>query len=378
MLTNRIVKWFAVFLLIAQIAISKENVLDVYFGTMGRAAEGIYRTQFLTDTGRFRSAQLVAQVQSPNFLTQHPNDAILYAVCKGERVPSIIAYKIKKDGTLHEFSRMDSPQGLACHVCVHPSGRFLLTAHYSVGAISAFPLDERGKIGQPKVYAHSGSSGIVAKRQASAHPHWTGFSPDGRYALIPDLGLDQIIIYKVEIGVELLSKHAIAETDPGAGPRHMRFSNNGKFIYLLNELQSSVTVFSWDADTGTCRRIASYETLSEQVRSREAFNSAAEILVHPQLNCVYTSNRGHDSITVFQMNNLTDKLRPIQTQAIRGAFPRHISLSPKGDWLLAAGMHSNTVSAHRVDPSNGQLRYATKAIVTVPSPSCIIFLDATH
>jgi 6-phosphogluconolactonase len=262
MLTNRIVKWVAVFLLIAQIAISKENVLDVYFGTMGRAAEGIYRTQFLTDTGRFRSAQLVAQVQSPNFLTQHPNDAILYAVCKGERAPSIIAYKIKKDGTLHEFSRMDSPQGLACHVCVHPSGRFLLTAHYSAGAISAFPLDERGKIGQPKVYAHSGSSGIVAKRQASVHPHWTGFSPDGRYALIPDLGLDQIIIYKVEIGVELLSKHAIAETDPGAGPRHMRFSNNGKFIYLLNELQSSVTVFSWDADTGTCRRIASYETLS--------------------------------------------------------------------------------------------------------------------
>ena len=362
-------------ILVSNIALSKQAPLSIYLGTNGKSSDGIYHTRFMTDKQRFSSVRLAAKVQSPNFLAQHPKDKVLYAVCKLNKDAGVIGYKIQKNGDLDEFTRATSPQGQACHISVHPSGRFLLTAHYDQGSIVLFPLDKNGDIGKPKIYKHKGASGVVVKRQSSPHPHWTGFSPDGQYALIPDLGLDHILIYKVNEHACSLSQHSIAYVGPGFGPRHMRFSSDGDFIYLLNELQPSVSVFSWDARRGTCSSITSYPVLDENISSLEAINSAAEILVHPQLPYIYTSNRGHDSISVFKCEESPSKLNRIQIQAIRGAFPRHINLSPAGDWLLAAGMHSNTVAAHKVNLDNGQLHFQTRAITNVPAPTCIVYID---
>jgi 6-phosphogluconolactonase len=153
----------------------------------------------------------------------------------------------------------------------------------------------------------------------------------------------------------------------------MRFSTDGKFIHLLDELSLSVTTFAWDEQAGTAKKLATVPTLSAEVKAKEDFNSAAEIVVHPSGRTVYTSNRGHDSVTVFRADPESGALAPIQVQPVRGAFPRHIALTPDGAWLLAAGADSNTVSVHRVDPRTGELTYLTHGIVHVPAPICIVF-----
>ena len=196
--------------------------------------------------------------------------------------------------------------------------------------------------------------------------HWTGFSPDGKYSLVPDLGLDQIVIYKVDASKPAITPHGTGQSVPGGGPRHMRFSTDGKFIYLLNELTLSVTTFAWDAQKGTAKTLTTEPALSEQDKEGETFNSSAEILVHPNGKFVYSSNRGHDSVSVYRANPKSGKLKVIQVQPVRGAFPRNINLSPDATWLLAAGADSNTVAAHRVDPKTGKLLYQRGSIVQRP------------
>ena len=153
----------------------------------------------------------------------------------------------------------------------------------------------------------------------------------------------------------------------------MRFSTDGKFIYLLNELTLSVTTFAWDAAKGTAKTLTTEPALSEQVKDGETFNSSAEILVHPNGRFVYSSNRGHGSVSVYRATPKSGKLKVIQVQPVRGAFPRNVNLTPDATWLLAAGADSNTVAAHRVDPKTGKLRYQRGSVVNVPSPICILF-----
>jgi 6-phosphogluconolactonase len=264
--------------------------------------------------------------------------------------------------------------GGAAHIAVHPSGKFLLTAQYGGGSVAVFPLDGNGRLGAPQLIKHQGGSGVVKPVQEKPHAHWVGFSPDGRYALVPDLGLDGIAIYQVNLQAPALEKHRFAPSVPGGGPRHMRFSPDGKFIYLLNELSSSVTTFAWDAASGTAKQLANYPALSAEVKAKEMMNAAAEILVHPTGQYVYFSNRGNDTVTVYRADPATAALQVIQVQPIRGAFPRNIALSPDAGWLLAAGADSNTISVHKVNPSTGELTYQTKGVINVPAPICILFV----
>ena len=160
---------------------------------------------------------------------------------------------------------------------------------------------------------------------------------------------------------------------PGGGPRHMRFSVDGKFIYLLNELSLSVSTFSWDAEGGTAEMLSVVPALSEEVKAGENFNSAAEILVHPSGKFVYSSNRGHDTVSVYEADIATGGLSVTQIQPIRGAFPRNINLSPDAQWLLAAGADSNTIAVHAVDQETGNLTFQRGHVINVPSPICILF-----
>ncbi len=256
---------------------------------------------------------------------------------------------------------------------MHPSGKFLLTAQYGGGSVSLLPLDGEGKPGVATVTEHEGGSGVVEGRQKAPHPHWCGYSPDGKYAFIPDLGMDGIVIYAVDPDKATITRHGFAESVPGGGPRHMRFSNDGKFIYLLNELSLSVTVFSWDAATGKAERLSTTPALSEEVKAAESFNSAAEILVHPAGPYVYSSNRGHDTVTAYKIGEGGAALEVIQVQPIRGAFPRNINFDPTAKWLLAAGADSNTVAVHAVDPATGLLTYQRGSVINVPAPICILF-----
>jgi 6-phosphogluconolactonase len=346
--------------------------LDVFFGTGGRGAEGIYHATFNPENGKFSAVKLAAKIGSPGFLTLHPNGKILYSVGRWEGGTGAVGYQIL-GGELKEFTRMACPDGGGCHIAVHPSGKFLLTAQYGGGSVALFPLDSSGKLGEATVTEHEGGSKVVERRQDSPHPHWTGFSPDGKFALVPDLGLDQIVIYKVDPSKPAITQHGVGQSVPGGGPRHMRFSTDEKFIYLLNELTLSVTTFAWDASNGTAKALTTEPSISEQDKAGETFNSSAEILVHPNGKIVYSSNRGHDSVSVYRANPKSGKLKVVQVQPVRGAFPRNINLTPEATWLLAAGADSNTVAAHRVDPKTGKLLYQRGSVVNVPSPICILF-----
>jgi len=349
------------------------EIYPVYFGTGGPGAKGIYRADFDTATGKLTPAELAAEIGSPGFLALHPAGDKLYAVANFPGGPGAIGYRIGPKGSLEPINTAPTGNGGGAHLAVHPSGKFLLTAQYGGGSVALFPLDEAGRLGAATLTRHEGGSRVVKGRQDSPHPHWCGFSPDGKFALVPDLGLDGIVIYRINLQVPSLERHGFAASVPGGGPRHLRFSPDGKFIYLLNELSLSVTSFAWDATKGTTRLLATVPALSEAAKSKEAFNSAAEILVSRDGRFVYSSNRGHDTVTVYRADPATSALKVIQVQAIRGAFPRNINLAPAGDWLLAAGADSNTVSVHKVDPKTGELTYQTKGVINVPAPICILF-----
>ncbi len=344
----------------------------VYFGTGGNHSRGIYRSTLDSQSGVLSSAKLAVEVSSPGFLAQHPAGDKLYAVAGFPEGPGVAGYRIGSDGSLSLINTSPTGDGGGVHVAVHPSGRFLLTAQYGNGSVALFPLDADGRLGAATLSRHEGGSGVVKGRQESPHPHWCGFSPDGRFALVPDLGLDGIVIYRIDLEGPTLQRHGFAASVPGGGARHMRFSPDGRFIYLLNELSLSVTTYGWDPASGSARRMATVPTLSEEAKAGEAFNSAAEILVHPGGRFVYSSNRGHDSVTVCRADAASGALEVIQVQPVRGAFPRHINLAPDGGWLLAAGADSDTVSVHRVNPDTGRLTYQTRGIIQVPSPICIL------
>jgi len=355
-------------------AIATAAPVSVYFGTGGPGAKGIYHATFDSANGKFTAAELAVEVGSPGFLALHPAGDKLYAVANFPGGPGAIGYKIGAGGALEMINSSPTGDGGGAHIAVHPSGKFLLTAQYGNGSTALFTLDAEGRLGTAQVIKHQGGSGVVKPVQEKPHAHWTGFSPDGRFALVPDLGLDGIVIYRIDLAKPAIERHSFAASVPGGGPRHLRFSPDGKFIYLLNELSLSVTTFAWDAAAGTAQRLANVPSLSAEVKAKEAHNSGAEILVHPSGRFVYFSNRGNDSVTVFRADPATSAVQVIQVQPVRGAFPRNIALSPDAGWLLAAGADSNTIAAHKVNPTTGELTYQTKGVINVPAPICILFV----
>jgi 6-phosphogluconolactonase len=224
----------------------------------------------------------------------------------------------------------------------------------------------------PRIVMDSRLSQILPK--GAPHPHWTGFSPDGKFAFVPDLGTDGIHVYGVslqEMSLKLL--HEIKSV-PGGGPRHMRFSVDGRYIYLLNELQLSVSTFRYDASTGRGVLVSTMKALSDEELAQNSFNSAAEILVHPNGRFLYTSNRGHDSVSVFDIKN-PERPECIQVEPVRGAWPRNIQIHPSGQWLFAAGADSHTLATFKVDVESGRLSFLRKGVQHVPKPLCILFAD---
>jgi 6-phosphogluconolactonase len=352
------------------LSLSANNV-HVYFGTGGKGGDGVYKAVFNTASGKLSTPELAAEIRSPGFLAMNAAKTHLYAVGHLKE-PVVAAYAIDKNGALKALNSTPIGDGGAAHVSVHPSGKFLLTAQYGGGSTAVFPIAEDGSIKErSQLHKHKGGSKVVPRRQESPHPHWTGYSPDGKYAFVPDLGLDQIVIYKVD--GTTLTPHGHAQGIPGGGPRHMRFSIDGTFIYLLNELTLSVTTFAYDAGAGTATALTTTPALSEAVKKKEMFNSSSEILVHPSGKFVYSGNRGNDSVTAYKADMASGKLDVIEVESIRGSWPRNINLGPTGKFLLAAGAHSNTVSIFAIDQATGELTFKTRGLVNVPSPMCILF-----
>jgi len=351
------------------------QTLDVWLGTGGAPSEGIYHCTLDTETGRLSPARLAARMNAPGFLALHPAGSHLYAVGGWEGRPSVVAFRIVDQGSaarLEFVNALEIGDGGATHLAVNSDARLLLTAQYGGGSVAAFHLRPDGSLDRrTQLEKHEGGSQVVPDRQRRPHPHWVGFSPDERFALVPDLGMDQVVVYRVDAAAGTLERHGAGAVPPGGGPRHLRFHPNGQWVYVLNELALSVSVFQWDGALGQLTLIQTLPTVEQDILALEQFSSCSEICVHPNGQFVYAANRGHDTITGFQVES-DGRLREIQNIPIRGATPRNFNIDPSGRWLLAAGQDSHTLASFAVDAESGRLTY-NRSVISTPTPICVLF-----
>jgi 6-phosphogluconolactonase len=248
----------------------------------------------------------------------------------------------------------------------------LFTAQYGTGTVAVFPLDGEGRIGPRSALERHSGSGPNKARQEGPHAHWVGTDPGNRFLFVPDLGMDQVVIYEMDLGAGKITPHGRGSCPPGSGPRHLVFHPSGRFAYVVNELAESVTAFAFDAKTGTLTAIETVDSLPEELRDRQS--TAAEICIHPSGEFLYASTRGHDSVSAFRIDPATGRLTLIEREPIRGAHPRNVNLDPSGKWLLAAGRDSNTIAAFGIDLKTGGLMFSG-SVVNSPAPICLEFLS---
>ena len=352
--------------------VGAQNV-DVWLGT---AKTGIYHSTLDVSNGKLSEPTLVSEISGAGFLAMHPNGRILYSTNR-ENEGGVTAFLIidkspNKSARLEQLQSIATGDGGAACVAVDKLGKVLMSAQYGGGSTSTYQLKPNGDLlALAANIEHGKGSGVNAKRQATAHPHWVGTSPDNQFLLVPDLGTDQVFQYQLNTETGDISLKSKIPVPPGSGPRHMKFHPSGEYAFVLNELTLTISVFRYDQTNGTFQEIQNIETLPLELKDRH-LNSAAEIRVHPSGKFVYSSNRGHDSISVFKFSSDNNKLELVERESVRGAWPRNFNIDPSGKWLLAAGRHSNTLAVFEIDQDSGELTYA-RQIVNVPAPICVLF-----
>ncbi|MGI8912632.1 MAG: lactonase family protein, partial [Chloroflexota bacterium] len=307
-----------------------------------------------------------------SFLVLHPSGRFLYTVNEVYTADSgaVSAYAVDAiSGGLTFLNRQPSHGGAPCHLALDAAGHALLVANYQTGSVAVLPIAEDGCLGSASdVLQHVGSS-INAQRQQGPHAHSVTFDPDGRFVLVCDLGLDKILVYRFDGERGKLVPHATpwAEVRAGAGPRHLDFHPSGRWVYAINELDSTIDVFAFDREAGTLLSLQHVSTLPPDIKGT---NHCADIHVAPSGRFVYGSNRGHDSIAVFGVDDHTGRLSPVGHTATNGRTPRNFAIDPTGSWLFVANQDSDSIVPFHVDAQNGHLEPAGPP-VAVPTPVCV-------
>ncbi|MSU51146.1 MAG: lactonase family protein [Opitutus sp.] len=356
---------------------------SVYFGTYtGPNSKGIYRARLDVATGKLSPAELAVECQDPSFLSVHPNGKFLYAIderSSPEKTPGrgVSGYAIEaRAGALTLLNQQEVGGPGPCHLMVDHEGKALLVANYSGGSVAALPLSADGRIGvATTVTQHTGSS-INPARQKEPHAHVIIVSPDNRFTLCADLGLDKVMVYRLDAAKALLTPNtpAFAPVLAGSGPRHLTFHPGGKFVYVINELLCTIAGFRYDAAKGTLSELQTVSTLPPGETVKPGM-STAEIAAHPGGKFIFGSNRGHNSIAVFGVDPATGRLTYVENQPTQGKTPRHFGVDPTGTWLLAENQHSDTVVVFRIDAKSGQLT-PTGQSIDVPAPVSAVFVAA--
>jgi 6-phosphogluconolactonase len=349
--------------------------LRVYIGTYtGRGgSQGIYSSQLDLDTGQLSAPVLVAETTNPSFLEIHPNGKILYTVSEVGKGAAVNAFRIDADsGTLSPLNQKPSGGAAPCHVSIDPGGRHLLVANYSGGSAAIFPIKKDGRLGERSGFVQHRGSSVNQQRQSAPHAHSINLSPDGRFALVADLGLDRIMIYRFDAARGTIVPHdpAFAALKPGAGPRHLVFHPSAQFAYVINELNGTVCAFSYASTNGSLKEIQIISTLPEGFQGS---NSCAEIRVHPSGAFLYGSNRGHDSIVVYQIDLASGRLSWVEHETTDIKAPRNFNIDPTGSFCIVANQSADSVVVFRIDQTSGCLN-STGQKISVDKPVCIRFL----
>lgn len=352
----------------------------VYVGTFKRdPSKGIHAWKFDAMTGKLESLGLVADVMRPVFVVLHPSHKFLYAVSRPtatdrQDIGVALAYSIDlKTAQLTLLNSIPTGGIDPAYGSVDETGRNLLVANFGSnrgdGCVSVFPIKHDGSLAAASDVLHYSGSSIHPQRQTGPHSHAVNVSPDNRFVVVADLGLDKIFSYRFDVEKGKLTPNdpLFATVSPGSGPRHFVFHPNGRFLYVVNELKSTLTTFKWVES-----RLAEVQTVSTLPTDYTDNNSAATLQVHPNGKFLYASNRGADNLAIFAIDAKTGTLIPIDFVSSQGKTPGSFSIDPSGAWLIVANQSSDSLVLFRLDDKTGKL--TVKETAQVGTPSCVRFL----
>ena len=351
----------------------QEQTLYVGTYTANTKSEGIYVCRLNMSTGQIRQTKTVKNVVEPSYLTVDQKRKFLYAVnevseFEGKPSGAVSAFRIDASSSEPTYlNQKASKGGWPCYLTLDRTERFVLVANYKVGNLSVLPVNNDGSLGEATaVVQHQGSS-INRERQEGPHAHCIVVDRSNQYAFAVDLGIDKIIGYRFDARKGNLTSHTVIEAKPGAGPRHLTFHPNNRYAYVINELDSTMTAFSYDPSGGLLRP---KQTLSTLPSDYSGENTCADVHVSPNGKFLYGSNRGHDSIAVFEINEKSGELKPVEHVSTGGKTPRNFTIDPTGTFLLAANQKSDSVVTFRIGTATGRLK-PTGKIAQIPAPVCL-------
>ena len=360
----------------------------VWFGTYtGKPprGNGIYVSRYDEITGEISRPKLATKIKNPSFLVVHPTLSIVYAVSEiadlnGKPTGGIISFVVDMhSGQLTQQSVQPSQGKGPCHLSLDATGKSLLAANYGSGSVICLGINDDGSLLPPVATTQDKPGGFIQhagtgpnkSRQQGPHGHSMNATSTGKFAISCDLGADKVFVHKLDVPTAVITPHNSTPTQPGGGPRHFALHPRLPFGYANNELDMTVTAFRFDAVEGNLQKIHSASTIPDSIQERTGF-STAEIAIHPSGKFLYVSNRGHDSIALFGINEQSGKLSLKSVEPTRCQTPRHFAIAPDGKRLYAAGQASGTITAFTIDSETGKLSF-TKRILKVPKPVCIVF-----
>lgn len=333
-------------------------------------SEGIYTFVLDTEKGKITDVQLAAKLGNPTYLAISENQQFLYAVAAGEGEGGLAAYRIEADiAELAPLNRAMTEGTSPCYVAVNEHGDTVVASYYHRGTVEAHRVNADGSLqGVSSSVQHEGS-GPNKERQEKPHVHYSDFTPDGKYVVVVDLGTDRIVTYTV--GEGKLKEVASLAVRPGSGPRHLSFHPNGKFAYVMTELSNEIIVLAYDGETGTFTELQYHSTLPEDFTDH---SQGAAIHVSCDGRFVYVSNRGHNSIAVFRIDENTGKVTLVEHVFTEGNWPRDFILDPGEQYIICANERSHNLVLYKRDQETGRLTVIQND-VNVPEPVCVKFLN---
>jgi 6-phosphogluconolactonase len=368
----------ALLLTLAPLAAAAEYFVYVGTYTNTGKSQGIYAYRFDSNTGKLTDIGLAGQATNPSFVNISPNHKYLYAVSevsgpKGQPAGTVTAFSIDaKTAKLTPLNQVPSRGSGPCYVSIDKTGKAALVANYNSGSVALMPVKADGSLGEATAFDQREGKGADPRRQSGPHAHSIFASPDNRFALSADLGLDRLYVYKLDPAAGTLAPNdpPYANVKPGGGPRHFDFHPNGKFVYVIHEMGSAVTAFSYDKARGAMSEVQTVSTLPADYKGE---NNCADIHVHRSGKFLYGSNRGHDSIAVFAVDARKGTLKLIDNTSTQGKVPRNFGIDPTGKFLIAANQNTNNLVVFRIDQKTGKLTPAGQS-VEVGAPVCVQFM----
>jgi 6-phosphogluconolactonase len=350
-----------------------------YVGTYtGKNSKGIYLFEMNRDTGKLTDLGLAAEITSPSFLALHSSKPYVYAVSEvgnfqGKKSGAVAAFRIEKDNKLTELNKQPSGGDGPCHLSIDKAGKSVFVANYGGGSVESIPVKDDGSLGEPSSFHQHVGKSINPGNQQGPHAHSINLDAANRFAIVADLGIDKMKVYKVDPVKGSLTPNQPEATDlkPGSGPRHFAFHPNGKNAFVINEIALSVTSFKYDADKGILTEIETVSTLPKGEQRQKGY-STAEVVVHPNGKWVMGSNRGQNSIVVYAFDEGKAKLTQVGNYGDTVKTPRNFVIDPSGNFVLVGNQSGNNITVFRLNQQTGELTRVGDP-VACPSPVCLRF-----